>query len=347
MKSRLCQFKSLQDKPLQEILDKMAISEEKLLTLLEMWICQGKLSPLHPLFKPLKTRHDEAVKRARREKQRQVMYTYQHLRQKNYPKWKIAREMHCPPETLNSLFKKWYNHLRDNGYTDSEIASRLHASRSEMKPVILAYEERKRLHEAMRRQRLAENSQYARKHIEAIGKNLSQCQNYFIFDTEAVQRPDELIEIAIIDFQGKTVYNTLVRPTHLIDWRISALTGITNQMVEDQPTITQVMKDLQQITDNKTLMSWGIDYDRTLLKKSSAATGIALNCRFCCAQRIHMGLIEDINQIALSKAAGCPDQTHRALDDCHLVLDVIRKDMANTLHKQNIVLNPQPVSTAL
>lgn len=40
-----------------------------------------------------------------------------------------------------------------------------------------------------------------------------------------------------------------------------------------------------------------------------------------------MGLVEDINQIALQRAADCDMQNHRALDDCKLVLDVLRKDI--------------------
>lgn len=345
MKSLLSQYKAVQDLPLSDILKAMNISEEKLYSLMEMWLCQGNLPPVQPLFKILKERHDERLKKKRQERQRQIMLHYRALRRKNYPKWKIAKEMHCAPEQLNALLKQWYNHLRGEGYSNAEIAEELHVSKNELNPIIFAYNERKRLHEAMCRQRIAENKRYARLHLERLQQAASG-KDYFIFDTEAVQCPDELIEIAIINYRGDVVYNTLIRPSHKINWRITALTGITNEMVEDKPNIQSIMNDLEKITRGKTLMSWGIDYDTILLNKSSQATGIQLSCDFCCAQRIHMGLIGEMNQIALSKAAGCTSQNHRALDDCQLVLDVLQRDIQAINPQHKTILDTECFSTS-
>ncbi len=54
MKSMLCQFKKVQTKPLPHILKVMNISEKKLFELFEMWINQGNITPVHPVFKELK-----------------------------------------------------------------------------------------------------------------------------------------------------------------------------------------------------------------------------------------------------------------------------------------------------
>lgn len=327
MKSMLCQFKKVQTKPLPHILKVMNISEKKLFELFEMWINQGNITPVHPVFKELKKRRDAEIKRKRQEKQELELLKYKELRQRKYSNKQIAKEMHYPYDKLNSFLKKWYNTLRRQGLSNEAIAKELNASKNELTPIILAYEERQRMHEEMRRRRIAENKRYAKTHLKRIREDLKGPSEYFIFDTEAVQCPDELIEIAVIDRKGTTVYNSLVKPSHKINWRISSLTGITNQMVMDKPSIHQVMRDLHDLIAGKTLMSWGIDYDSVLLRKSIDSTGIDLNCKFCCAQKIHMGLVEDINQIALQRAADCDMQNHRALDDCKLVLDVLRKDI--------------------
>lgn len=333
MKSMLSQFKKIQGEPLPQILKIMRINEKKLFELFEMWITQGNISPVHPVFKVLKTRRDAAIKQRKHEKQELELLKYKELRLRECTDYQIAKELHYPCDQLNSLLKKWYNILRRQGLSNDAIGHELSASKRELRPIIIAYEERQRLHEEMRHHRITENRRYAKTHLKRIREDLKGCSEYFIFDTEAVQCPDELIEIAVIDCKGNIVYDTLVRPSHKINWRISALTGITNQMVANKPDIHEVMGDLRDLVSGKTMMSWGIDYDTVLLQKSVDTTGINLNCSFCCAQKIHMGLFDNINQIALHKAAGNDTQNHRALDDCKLVLDVLQKDIVLTESK--------------
>ena len=95
--------------------------------------------------------------------------------------------MHYPYDKLNSFLKKWYNTLRRQGLSNEAIAKELNASKTELTPIILAYEERQRMHEEMRRHRIAENKRYAKTHLKRIREDLKGPSEYFIFDTEAVQ----------------------------------------------------------------------------------------------------------------------------------------------------------------
>ncbi|MEG0377164.1 MAG: 3'-5' exonuclease [Eubacterium sp.] len=327
MKSMLSQFKKIQFEPLSFILEQLCISELRLLELLEIWVTQNAISEKNSVLLRLRKNRDASIKKAQQEKLEKDLLLYRELRSRKYTHFQISKETHYSYDKLNSFLRRWYSILRREGLSNKEIAAVLNATQKEMSPIIHAFEARQRERELIHRRKLALNKAYAHKHLHLIEADLHKGSEYFIFDIEAVQCPDELIEIAVIDCRGTTLYNTLIRPTHKINWRISALTGITNQMVKNKPSIQRVMRDLKALISGKTLMSWGIDYDSILLNRSSALTGIDLNCNFCCAQKIHMGLVEDTNQIALQKAAQCDTQNHRALDDCQLVLDVLRRDL--------------------
>ncbi|MDO4289232.1 MAG: exonuclease domain-containing protein [Eubacterium sp.] len=333
MSSKLSYFKKIQNNPLEVIIEKMAaagVSEAELLSLMIMWISQGNLPPKHPVFSQLKKRQEESRKNARKNKNEEQLLLYLKLRREGWHKKALCQALDCSEATLTGFMKKWYARLKAQGLSDADIAKSLCASRREISPIAEAYKERELLKLRAERRALQENKRYAKKHLRQIQAELSghADSRYFIFDTEAVQCPDELIEISIIDCFGKTVYDSLVRPTHKINWRISALTGITNQMVAHQPDIRQVMTELKPLLSGKTLMSWGINYDASLIKASMKRTGIFFSCGFCCAQKIHMGLTDSLQQMSLKKAAGRDNQNHRALDDCRMVLDVLRQDVS-------------------
>ncbi len=333
MSSKLSYFKKIQDQPSEVVIRKMTaagVSEKELLSLMIMWISQEHVPPKHPVFSELKKRQEEHQKNERKLKNEEKLQLFLTLRQESPSVASMCHALDCRETALTGFMKKWYARFHDQGLSDQEIAQRLNATKKELTPIASAYKERERLRLKAERRQLQENKRYAKKHLRMIRDELKGDipSNYYIFDTEAVQCPDELIEISIIDCFGKTIYNSLVKPSHKINWRISSLTGITNQMVEDQPDIHHIMRELKPLLTGKTLMSWGIDYDATLIRTSMKRTGIFFPCNFCCAQKIHMGLTDQLQQISLKRAAGKENQNHRALDDCRLVLDVLKEDIS-------------------
>ena len=70
--------------------------------------------------------------------------------------------------------------------------------------------------------------------------------DYCVLDTETTGLSayyDEIIEIGIIKVRNNQIverYSQLVKPEYEIDPFITALTGITNDMVADKPTISEV-----------------------------------------------------------------------------------------------------------
>ena len=83
---------------------------------------------------------------------------------------------------------------------------------------------------------------------EQKGNSLIEFPNkYIAFDIETTGLDpmyDEIIEIGAIKIEnGKEVevFNTLVKPEYEIDEFISELTGITNEMVKESPSIDEVL----------------------------------------------------------------------------------------------------------
>ena len=73
--------------------------------------------------------------------------------------------------------------------------------------------------------------------------------DYIVFDIETTgldSTYDEIIEIGAIKVHNNTIisiFNSLVKPQNEIDEYITKLTGITNKMVKDAPTIEEILPD--------------------------------------------------------------------------------------------------------
>lgn len=329
MKSQLAKFKKIKDKPLSDILHILHLSEERLYTLCHMWIDQGHLKKDDPIFTEIREHRQARRQHSIQNRREQELKAYQELRDADLTIGETAKRLRFSRLKMDHFFKKWYQTLSQQEQSDTEIAHILRVNTTHFENIRTEYEEEARLKLEARDRRLSANRLYADTHLAGIQEDLQRgTQRYLIFDIEAIQCPDEPIEISMIDCHGNTVFNQLIKPENKINWRIEKLTGITNDMVANQPNIHRVMPIIKELTQGRTLLSWGSDYDAVLFKTACEETGTDLKCTFGCAQRIHMGVLNSKNQIALGTAAGSDTQSHRALDDCLLVLDILKRDIA-------------------
>ncbi|MGI6108907.1 MAG: 3'-5' exonuclease [Eubacteriaceae bacterium] len=327
MKSKLTQFRTVEHLPLRQILQKMHISDEELLTLLKVWKSQGLIENSGALYQQLELSVKRRKNREKHEAHEMMFEEYKLMRRNGQSTDEIAVSLGKSPERVIRLNQRWYKELAETGLSDGQIAEEMLLPDAELIPISKALEEKKRQSRASARKKKTSNAIYSSFHMPKLRRELDNPEDYLIFDLEGIQNPDELIEIAVINLRGDVIMDTLVRPTHKINWRIAELTGITDRMAARGQNIRTVMKTLKAVTNGKTMMSWGTDYDKVLLQKAILSTGINLNCNFACAQKIHMGNAGLSRQIALHKALGEEDQSHRALDDCKMVLEVLREDL--------------------
>ena len=173
---------------------------------------------------------------------------------------------------------------------------------------------------------------------EAMSERKSWLNNkdkYAILDTETtgLHSDDEIIEIAIIDLDGKVLLNTLVKPIKPISREAFDKHGISNDYIigRNFPTWDQVHAEVNRILQERTIIAYNSNFDVRLLCQTSMKYGLVFD-------RInHVCLMDNVTrELSLSKnisllaASGADGQSHRALDDCMLCLDIIRKGLEDS-----------------
>lgn len=92
----------------------------------------------------------------------------------------------------------------------------------------------------------------------------------FILDIETtgLSNNDKIIEISILNLQSNNEYSRLINPEIEIPSKITSLTGITQEMVNDKPIFSEVTNDLQNIAYNVPtyIISHNSKFDRRFIE---------------------------------------------------------------------------------
>lgn len=91
---------------------------------------------------------------------------------------------------------------------------------------------------------------------------------FVIIDTETTgfDSHDEIIQIAVIDQDGETVFECLVKPEQTI--ANHRYHGITDEMVQDAPGFPAIHEQLTQALHGKTRVAYNLDYDGRMLNQA-------------------------------------------------------------------------------
>lgn len=98
-------------------------------------------------------------------------------------------------------------------------------------------------------------------------------------------RSDRITEIAIIVHNGQRVieeYSTLVNPLKPIQPFVSALTGISNEMVQDAPTFDEVVDKIEELTSNRIFVAHNARFDYGFMKNEFRRTGKMFRRKLLC-----------------------------------------------------------------
>jgi len=100
---------------------------------------------------------------------------------------------------------------------------------------------------------------------EMIGQN-----NWVILDTETtgLHKPAEVVEIAILDWTGAVLLDTLIRPKLDIPPDAIAIHHITNEMVQTAPTWPEIKPKVLEAIKEKDVVVYNAKYDRHMLHSS-------------------------------------------------------------------------------
>lgn len=165
---------------------------------------------------------------------------------------------------------------------------------------------------------------------------------FVILDTETtgLDRTAEIVEIAVIDPDGKTLLSTFVKPARPIPADATRIHGITDVMVEKAPNFALVVPALVEILTGTNVIVYNATYDRKLLHQSAEANNLPKTdwktlSRWWCAMETFAEIYGDWDSYRQSyrwqKLATAARYykvpvvgAHGALGDCQMTLGVCR-----------------------
>ena len=179
------------------------------------------------------------------------------------------------------------------------------------------------------------------------GKSLiSFPSDYVVLDLETTglsPEYDEIIEIACVrvrDHKVTDTFSTLVKPINEIDSFITELTGITNEMVSNAPTLKEALPNAIDFISKDIVLGWNVNFDIKFLALNSyyQLQKPFIN-DFVDGMRIARRLYPDLQHHRLSDMVdflGVELKAHhRATEDCLATFNCFEK-------MQNAVLEKYP-----
>lgn len=83
---------------------------------------------------------------------------------------------------------------------------------------------------------------------------------------------NELIEVSAIRYNGNEkidTFSTLIKPKERIPYYITNITGITNEMVENSPKVSEVMEKLVEFIGNSPIVAHNANFDYSFIQNYS------------------------------------------------------------------------------
>ncbi len=137
---------------------------------------------------------------------------------------------------------------------------------------------------------------------------------------------DRITEVAIITLQdGKsTRFETLLDPQVFIPSGITALTGISSQLVKGQPTFEEIASELFKELDDKIFIAHNARFDYGFLKAAFKRVGIDFKPRVICTVKLSRLLFPEqkrhnLDTIIQTHGLHC-EARHRAMGDADILL---------------------------
>lgn len=131
-----------------------------------------------------------------------------------------------------------------------------------------------------------------------------------------------ITEIAICIHNGKKIvdkYVTLINPGKDIPVYITALTGISNEMVETAPSFKEVAADIYHLLNGKIFVAHNVNFDYSFVRYHLASAGYELNCSKLCTVRLSRKIYPGLHSYSLGKICqhlGIENKSHhRAMGD--------------------------------
>ncbi len=172
---------------------------------------------------------------------------------------------------------------------------------------------------------------------------------YAVVDIETTggsPKTEKITEIAIYIFDGKRIVDefvTLVNPEKSIPYYITALTGISNEMVADAPRFFEIAKKIVELTEDKVLVAHNASFDYKFIKSEFKSLGYDFTRENVCTLRLSRKMFPGHSSYSLGRL--CADlgieisDRHRAAGDARATVRLLEilLDRGRVTGKKNLV----------
>ena len=163
--------------------------------------------------------------------------------------------------------------------------------------------------------------------------------NPIFFDTETTgfRSNAEIVEIGVVDAEGQTVLESLIRPTRRIPRDATGVHGITDDMVVDAPTWPEIWPQVEKLFADRSVGIFNADFDLRMMRQSHEQHGLtweAMGGSAFCVMKMYAQYYGELQERgnfkwqSLKRAGqqcGIPlPNSHRAADDARLACAVFR-----------------------
>ena len=159
--------------------------------------------------------------------------------------------------------------------------------------------------------------------VDSHGQSLDD--NFVVFDIETTGLSNvtcKIIEIGAVRVEkGQIVarFSEFVNPEEPVPFRITELTSITDEMVQDAPPIDVILPKFREFCGDAVLVAHNADFDTGFIRAESARLGIDWSFTYVDTIGMAQLLLPSLSRFKLdtvAKAVGVPlGHHHRAVDD--------------------------------
>ena len=158
----------------------------------------------------------------------------------------------------------------------------------------------------------------------------------YIETTGSYDAANGITEISIQLSDGQTVtgqYNTLINPGQPIPPYISAMTGISNQMVAKAPRFEEVAEKVFELLQGRIFIAHNVSFDYSFVKSHLREAGFELNTKKLCTVRLSRKIIPGLPSYSLGKLSRSLGieitDRHRASGDAAATATIFHLLLAN------------------
>jgi DNA polymerase-3 subunit epsilon len=142
----------------------------------------------------------------------------------------------------------------------------------------------------------------------------------------------KITEIGIVISDGKEImheFQALVNPEKKIDWYVTKLTNITNEMVANEPKFEDLADTIQELLIDKIFVAHNVDFDYGIVKRQFLEIGRPIDGKRLCTVKSAKKVFHGLSSYSLSNITQHLEipllNAHRALDDARATALLLHK----------------------